>query len=90
MNLFLVQDRVTPARAGALAPKFNEPAHGGIEVLADDFSLRERGIPADRLNPGIKAAALDVVTDRLAEGEKAIWQDGGEEDAHLRADGRAL
>jgi predicted peroxiredoxin len=73
VTLFLVQNGVMPARAGAFAPKFSELAQAGIEVLADDFSLRERGISADRLQPGIKASALDVVIDRLAEGAKAIW-----------------
>ena len=62
-----------PARAGALAPNFSELAQAGIEVLADDFSLRERGIPADRLQPGVKASTLDVVIDGLAAGTKAIW-----------------
>jgi hypothetical protein len=44
-----------------------------VEILADDFSLRERGIPSDRLQPGVKPSALDLVIDRLAEGCKAIW-----------------
>jgi predicted peroxiredoxin len=73
VTLFLVQNGVMPARAGALAPQFNELAHAGIEIFADEFSLRERGIPADRLQPGIKASALDIVIDRLADGAKAIW-----------------
>jgi predicted peroxiredoxin len=73
VTLFLVQNGVMPARAGALAPQFSELAQAGIEVFADDFSLRERGITADRLQPGVKPSALDLVIDRLAEGAKAIW-----------------
>ena len=44
-----------------------------VTVLADEFSLRERGINSDRLAEGVKAAPLDVVVDQLAEGRKALW-----------------
>jgi hypothetical protein len=73
VTLFLVQNGVMPARAGAITPNFRELAEAGIEVLAEDFSLRERGIPPDRLQPGIRPSPLDLVIDRLAEGAKAIW-----------------
>ena len=73
VTVFLVQNGVLPARAGAAATRFAELAQAGVEILADDFSLRERGIRADRLQAGVKPAALDVVIDRLAAGAKAIW-----------------
>ena len=73
VTLFLVQNGVMPARAAAVAPKFGELTQAGVEILADDFSLRERGIRADRLQPGVKPSALDLVIDRLAGGVKAIW-----------------
>ena len=44
-----------------------------MEVLADDFSLRERGIAPSRLTDGIKAVPLSIVIDYLADGRKAIW-----------------
>ena len=73
VTLFLVQNGVMPARAGAVAPKFGELAQASVEILADDFSLRERGIRLDRLQPGVKPSSLDLVIDRLAGGAKAIW-----------------
>ena len=73
VTLFLVENGVLPARSGATDPGLTELAQAGVEVLADDFSLRERGIPLDRLRPGVKPAAIDLVIDRLAEGCKAIW-----------------
>jgi predicted peroxiredoxin len=73
VTLFLVQNGVLPARAGAQASGFAELAQAGVEILADDFSLRERGIPSDRLHQGVKPSGLDIVIDRLAEGAKAIW-----------------
>ena len=73
VTLFLVQNSVFPARKSARSQDLSKLAQAGVEVLADDFSLRERGIPADRLAPGVKAASIDVVVDQLAEGRKAIW-----------------
>jgi intracellular sulfur oxidation DsrE/DsrF family protein len=73
VTVFLVQNGVLPARVGARADALSELAKAGIEILADDYSLRERGIPSDRLAAGVKSAPLDVVIDRLADGCKAIW-----------------
>ena len=73
VTVFLVQNGVLPARTGARADGLSELSKVGIEILADEFSLRERGIPSDRLMAGVKPAPLDVVIDRLAGGCKAIW-----------------
>jgi predicted peroxiredoxin len=73
VTLFLVQNGVLPARAGARSDDLARLAGGGIRVLADSFSLRERGIDEKRLAAGIAAAPLDVVLDALAEGAKVIW-----------------
>ena len=43
------------------------------ERLADDFSLRERGISEDKLQSGVKASAIDVVIDELGDGAKVVW-----------------
>jgi predicted peroxiredoxin len=73
VTLFLVQNGVLPARRGSLSELLTRTAGAGVEVLADDFSLRERGIDAKRLAEGVRAAPLSVVIDQLAEGRKAIW-----------------
>ena len=73
VTLYLVQNGVLSARPGARATGFDELVRAGVEVLADDFSLRERGISAGRLQAGIKPSPLDVVVDGLAEGCKVIW-----------------
>ena len=73
VTVFLVQNGVLGVRAGARGPGYAELARAGVEVRADDFSLRERGISADRLQPGVTPSPLDLVIDRLAEGAKAIW-----------------
>jgi hypothetical protein len=73
VTFFLVQNGVLAARREARWSSLRGLDELGVEVLADEFSLRERGIPADRLAPGVKAAPLDLVLDRLAEGRKALW-----------------
>jgi sulfur relay (sulfurtransferase) complex TusBCD TusD component (DsrE family) len=73
VTLFLVQNGVLGARAGEHARWYAELGKAGVEVLADDFSLRERGIQASRLAPGVRASGLDVVIDHLGDGRKTLW-----------------
>lgn len=73
VTFFLVQNGVLPARAGAEAGALDELRAAGVEILADDFSLRERGIRLERLAPKITAASLDAVIERLAEGRTTLW-----------------
>ncbi len=73
VTLFLVQNGVLPARPGEHSNSLKATAQAGVEVLADEFSLRERGIASGHLVDGVKAAPLDVVIDQLSEGRKAMW-----------------
>ena len=73
VTLFLVQNGVFPARRSASTEALEAVVQAGVEVLADDFSLRERGIQSDRLPAGVAAAPIDAVIDRLVEGRKAFW-----------------
>src|SRR5262249_52532008 len=73
VTLFLVQNGVLPARSGARSDDLARLAGAGVRVLADSFSLRERGIDETRLIAGVEAAPLDVVMDALVEGAKVIW-----------------
>ena len=71
--LYLVQNGVLPCRAGADGDALHEALAAGVELLADDFSLRERGIAPDRLRAGVAPAPLETVIDRLANGAKTLW-----------------
>lgn len=73
VTLFLVQNGVLPARSGPRSEAVSRLARAGIQVLADEFSLRERGIGTDRLATGVEAAPLERVIDLLGEGRKALW-----------------
>jgi predicted peroxiredoxin len=73
VTLFLVQNGVTAARRSVQSDALARLVEKGVEVLADDFSLRERGIAPSRLATGVKVAPLDDAVDQLAEGRKALW-----------------
>lgn len=73
VTVFLVQNGVLAARKGEKADLVAKLAQAGVEVLADEFSLRERAIGTDRLVAGAKPAAIDVVVDHLEDGRKALW-----------------
>jgi sulfur relay (sulfurtransferase) complex TusBCD TusD component (DsrE family) len=73
VTLFLVQNGVLPARSSTRTPALEALARAGVRVLADDFSLRERGIGRERLAPCVEPAPIDVVTEHLAGGAKVLW-----------------
>lgn len=71
--LFLVQDGVLPCRSGADGELLHEAISAGVEVLADDFSLRERGIGNGNIARGVQPAAIETVIQRLEASWKAIF-----------------
>lgn len=73
VTLFLVQNGVFPARKSTKSQLLTELSEAGVEILADEFSLRERGITNDRMTTGVSSAKLDVVVDQLADGCKTLW-----------------
>jgi predicted peroxiredoxin len=74
VTVFLVQNGVLAARKNAHTSHLPQLAEVGIQLLADDFSLRERGIRADEINPAVKESSIDALVDMLVEeGTKAIW-----------------
>ena len=73
VTVFLVQNGVIPARFGARAEVLDTAKDAGVRILADDFSLRERGIGNSDLSPGISPSPLESVIDSLAAGAKTLW-----------------
>ena len=71
VTLFLAQNGVLSARPSAHSGALSALAQSGVTVLADDFSLRERGIA--KLAPGVAAAPIDVVVDHIAAGHRTLW-----------------
>ena len=73
VTLFLTQAGVLAARAGEHTFWFAALARQGVEVLADERSLRERGIAGARLSPGVKlTSGAETLVDCLAEGRQTI------------------
>ncbi len=73
VTLFLVQNGVLAARRGSKPSGLQHAIDSGVNVLSDEFSLRERGISKTALTDGISASPLDVVIDQMAEGRKTLW-----------------
>lgn len=73
VTVFLVQNGVLPARRAAKAENLRALVRSGVKVIADDFSLAERGIDTSRLASGIEPGPIDVVVDYLSAGHKVLW-----------------
>ena len=75
--LYLIQNAVLALRKKAQSTPVSEWIHSqpkGIRFLADDFSLRERGIRNDELIAGVKVSNVDALVDFLVEEKrKAVW-----------------
>ncbi len=76
VTFFLIQNGVLVAREGARPNKIaalrtTAPA---VRVLADEFSLRERGIGQQAVVPEVEVTGIDRLVDLLMEeGRKPIW-----------------
>ncbi len=73
VTVFLAQNAVLSARRAARDVGLTDAIEAGVQLLADDFSLRERGIAVDQIRPGIVPSPLESVIDRLAAGAKTLW-----------------
>jgi len=73
VTVFLLQNGVFASRQAGESP-LARMAQAGIKILADEFSLRERGIQTGKVSPGIQPSNIDELVDLLVqENTKAIW-----------------
>jgi predicted peroxiredoxin len=74
VTVFLVQNGVLASRKNARDLYLARLTQAGITLLADDFSLRERGIHSAELLAGIQPSGIEMLVDALLqENTKAIW-----------------
>jgi sulfur relay (sulfurtransferase) DsrF/TusC family protein len=74
VTVFLVQNGVLGCRKNANASPLPKLVKAGITLLADDFSLCERGIQQAEMTSGVQSSTIDALVDLLArENTKAIW-----------------
>jgi hypothetical protein len=73
VTVMLVQNGVLGARRGPGTEPIARLARAGVTVLAEEFSLRERGIGTDRLAAGVRVGDLGQVIDLMADGAHVLW-----------------
>ena len=74
VTVFLVQNGVLASRNNAAGSHLPQMAKAGITLLADDFSLCERGIQPAEMTAGVRRSNIDILVDLLVrENTKAIW-----------------
>lgn len=74
VTIFLVQNGVLASRKYARESYLARLAKSGVTLLADDFSLRERGIQPAELYPGVRPSSIETLVDALVrENTRAIW-----------------
>ncbi|MDD9934336.1 MAG: DsrE family protein [Myxococcales bacterium] len=73
VTLFLVENGVLPARKSPASERLTALSKAGVTVLADAFSLKERGIGDGSVAEGIGTSPLETVIDQLEAGAKAVW-----------------
>ena len=72
--VFLVQNGVLGARKAAQISEIPRLAEAGVTVLADEFSLQERGIGPEDLAPAIRRSNIEELVDlMIQEKTKVIW-----------------
>ena len=72
VTVFLVQNGVLAARESAR--RLGRLAEAGVTLLADDLSLRERGIRNEELAPSVQESEIGALVDEIVqENTKAIW-----------------
>lgn len=69
-TLFLIENGVFAARQAAQGTFGDLSA---VKVVADEFSLRERGIGPDEVSPAIALGGVGDLVDAMAEGQKTMW-----------------
>src|SRR6185295_13242119 len=67
VTVFMVQNGVLATRKEARGICMSQLTSIGVTLLADDFSLCERGIQPAELQPGITPAPIEVLVDLLVQ-----------------------
>jgi hypothetical protein len=73
VSVFLVENGAFLARLTACEDLRGVLTGAGVQILADEMALSERGIVDGALAVEVQAASLEVLVDHLAEGRKVVW-----------------
>ena len=74
VTIFFAQNGVLALRSAVASSSVPLLVQADIKLLADGFSLCERGILSDELSNGVRPADMGTLVDLLIEdGTKALW-----------------
>jgi predicted peroxiredoxin len=74
VTVFLVQNGVLACRRNADDPYLMRLVKAGVTLLADDFSLSERGIRSEELVHGVRPSSIEFLVEALVQvNTKAVW-----------------
>jgi predicted peroxiredoxin len=76
VTLFLIQNGVLTTRPGVKDNPLGNLSKSAqaVKVLADEFSLRERGIKKDSVVSGVQVSDVDSLVDLVMQpGAKVVW-----------------
>jgi predicted peroxiredoxin len=74
VTVFLVQNGVLACRRKADDPYLAKLVKAGVTVLADDFSLYERGIRSEELVHEVRISSIEFLVEALVQVKtKAVW-----------------
>jgi hypothetical protein len=71
--VMLVENGVFAARSSGQIRELERTARAGVNVIADEFALRERGIGASDLAPCVSAVRLEELIVQMGMGARALW-----------------
>ncbi|WP_267383698.1 DsrE family protein [Cyanobacterium sp. uoEpiScrs1] len=71
VTLFLVENGVLATRSSIIPPELANLSL--VKILADKFSLEERGIESSEVNYSIQVSNISSVADAMGQGQKTLW-----------------
>jgi predicted peroxiredoxin len=74
VSLFLVENALFGARKTAGLDYLQTLGRQGVEVRADEFGLRERGVLPGELAAGVMPSPIDHVIEQMMLGASVIWR----------------
>ena len=74
VTVFLLQNAVLAVRGNARLSHLPPLVEEGVRLLADDFSLSERGIQPGEFEGGVQVSSIDALVDMIVRpNTKVIW-----------------
>lgn len=72
--VFLTENAVLGARAGADAPLVHMLDKKNVKIVADQFALHERGVSRHDLAKQIDTADISMIAECMANNARVIWR----------------